>query len=55
MAKVQKTESGWSVLHKGKVVEDGLTNSQAWKLADKINNEPMNRQEHVHDWSAGAP
>jgi hypothetical protein len=32
-------------------VRDGLTNAAAWRLADQLNSEALNRQEQVHDWS----
>lgn len=40
------------------VVDNGLfipctNNATAWTLADKLNLSPLNRQEAVHDWSAG--
>ena len=52
MARVLKEGSGWAVLVGDTVVESGLTNQAAWRMADKLNLEPLSRQENVSDWVA---
>ena len=53
MVHVEKKDGKWGINDpaSGRFIECE-TNAAAWRLADKLNNEAMNRQEHVHDWSA---
>lgn len=36
----------------GEIIAEDLTNAQAWRLADKLMNEPTSRQECVNSWKA---
>ena len=48
--KIVKDKNGWSVFVGDDLIEDGLTNAAAWRLADKHNLEPINKREELSDW-----
>ena len=52
-AKVEQDGAAWSVTVDGHVVARRLSNSQAWRVADKLNGEHINRSEETTDWSVG--
>jgi hypothetical protein len=49
---VKEKNGSYMVLNNGERVAEKLSNSQAWKMADKITNEPTSRQEDVYAWKA---
>lgn len=49
---VKEKNGGYMVTNNGEIIAENLSNSQAWKLADKIMNEPISRQEDVYAWKA---
>jgi len=49
---VERNKDSFMVKRDGEVIKEGLTNAQAWRLADKIMNDPISRQQDVSDWKA---
>lgn len=49
---VKEKNGSYIVINNGEIIAENLSNRQAWKLADKITNEPMSRQEDVVEWKA---
>lgn len=50
-ATVDRAPDGkWMVCRDGQVVGTLDTNREAWRLADKLNEEPVSRREQVVDW-----
>jgi len=47
---VVETENGWSVVRDGQQVAFGLSHREAWRMADRLKNEPVNRSENVSEW-----
>lgn len=42
MPKIERTETGWRIVSDdGLVLRDGMTNAQAWKSLDLMQNEPV--------------
>jgi hypothetical protein len=44
----QSLDGTWKVLVDGKAVSSGLTNSQAWNEADRLDREPRSYRRSVH-------
>ena len=52
--RVEPEEDGtWRVMRGDEVVASGLTNSQAWRMADVAGNEHLSKAEATSDWVAG--
>mgnify|MGYP003662475926 CR=1 FL=1 len=49
---VKGKNGSYMVINNGEIVAENLGNNQAWRLADKIMNEPISRQEDVLAWKA---
>lgn len=49
---VHRTPSGtWAVADEhGTIISEHPTNSQAWRAADRLSNEPINKREATSDW-----
>jgi hypothetical protein len=47
---VEGQNENYIVISDDKIIAENLSNSQAWRLADKIMNEPKSRQETVTEW-----
>ena len=45
MPKIIQTENGWCITSAGKIIKDGMTNAQAWRAMDDIQNEPVSASE----------
>lgn len=52
MITIEQDETGFSVVVNGTVAATGLTNAEAWRMADRLAGEPINRQEDVAEWIA---
>lgn len=50
-AAVKPDGNMWAVVIDGRQTTTGLTNAQAWRIADKHNSEPINKREQLADWS----
>lgn len=53
--RVQKGQDGlWEVVSpRGITVSAWSSNARAWREADRLDNQHLNRAEHVSDWVAG--
>lgn len=47
---IEQEDGNFMVKSNGKIIAEGLTNAQAWRLFDKLTNEPTSRQEDVFAW-----
>jgi hypothetical protein len=50
-ARLEHVASGWRVISStGEIVREGLTNAQAWRVLDRLNNEAVSAQEAKADY-----
>lgn len=54
IAVVTRQNGSWGVIEPSGEFIACKSNAEAWRKADVMNNETLNREEHVHDWSSAA-
>jgi hypothetical protein len=50
MPKIEKSQDGWCITSGGKLIQDGMTNAQAWRALDVMQNEPVSASEVAREF-----